>query len=320
MKLLVADKLSEAGLAYLREQKVDFDNKPGLPPEELKAIIGNYDGVIIRSGAKITADTLANPGKLRAIARAGVGVDNVDVPAATAKGVIVMNTPAGNTISTAELTLTLMLALSRKIVPAAVSLSAGKWDRKSFEGAQLSGKTLGVIGLGRIGRTVCQYGNALGMNVVGYDPLLSADATPVGVHRVKDVEAVYEKADYITVHVPKGEKTNKMISAAQFGKMKKTVRLINAARGGIIDEAALLTALEQGQVAGAALDVYTEEPPKSETLLKLIAHPKVLAVPHLGASTAEAQELVALEAAEIIIEALKGGEIRNAVNAPAARK
>jgi D-3-phosphoglycerate dehydrogenase len=320
MKLLVADKLSEVGLAYLRQQRVEFDNRPGLSPDELKAIIGNYDGIIIRSGVKITADTLAKPGRLRAIARAGVGVDNVDVPAATSKGVIVMNTPGGNTISTAELTLTLMMALSRKIVPAAVSLTAGKWDRKSFEGTQLSGKTLGVIGLGRIGRTVCQYGRALGMQVMGYDPLLSADAVLDGVERTSDVEAIYERADFITVHVPRTEKTNKMISTAQFEKMKASVRLINAARGGIIDEAALLTALEQGKVAGAALDVYTEEPPKSESLQKLLAHPKLLAVPHLGASTEEAQELVALEAAEIIIEALRGGEIRNAVNVSGGTK
>ncbi len=314
MKLLVADKLSEVGLAYLRQQRVDFDNKPGLSPDELKALIGNYDGIIIRSGVKITADTIANPGKLKAIARAGVGVDNVDVPAATAKGIIVMNTPGGNTISTAELTLTLMAALSRKIVPAAVSLKGGKWDRKSFEGTQMSGKTLGVIGLGRIGRTVCAYGSALGMQVLGYDPMLSGEAVLDHVDRVTNVDEIYERADYITVHVPKTETTSKMISTPQFEKMKSSVRLINAARGGIIDEAALLAALEQGKVAGAALDVYTEEPPKSEVLNKLIAHPNVLCVPHLGASTEEAQELVALEAAEIMLEALKGGEIRNAVN------
>ena len=314
MKILVADKLSEVGLAYLRQQNVDFDNKPGLTPDELKAIAGNYDGMIIRSGVKITADVLAKPGRLKAIARAGVGVDNVDVPVATAKGVIVMNTPGGNTLSTAELALTLMMALSRKVVPAAVSLSAGKWDRKSFEGTQLSGKTLGVIGLGRIGRAVCQYAAALGMKVMGYDPLLSAEAVPDGVEFCRQVDAIYERADYITVHVPRTKDTAGMISTAQFEKMKPSVRLVNAARGGIIDEAALLTALEQGKVAGAALDVYTEEPPKNETLHKLIAHPKVLAVPHLGASTEEAQELVALEAAEILIEALRGGEIRNAVN------
>ncbi|MFW6153677.1 MAG: phosphoglycerate dehydrogenase [Planctomycetota bacterium] len=314
MKILVADKLSQVGLDYLEAQNVDYDIKTGLSPDELAEIIGDYDGIIIRSGAKLTADVLADPGKLRAIARAGVGVDNVDLPTATSRGIIVMNTPGGNTVSTAELAVTLMMALSRKIVPAAVSLMAGKWERKNYQGTQLAGKTLGVIGLGRIGRTVANIALAMGMDVVGYDPMLAAEAAPEGVEFVADVDELYKTADYITVHVPRTDATKGMIGAAQMAMMKSSVRLINAARGGIIDEKALVEALEAGAVAGAALDVYTEEPPASEHLRKLVEHPNVVAVPHLGASTEEAQEGVALEAAEIILDALRGGEIRNAVN------
>lgn len=321
MKILVSDKLSQIGLDYLQRQSdVEVDYKPGVKPEELAKIIGQYDGIIIRSGTKLTAEALADSGSLKAIARAGVGVDNVDVPAATAKGVIVMNTPGGNTVSTAELALTLMMAMSRKIVPAANSLSAGKWDRKSFEGTQLAGKTLGVIGLGRIGRALAERAVALGMKVLGYDPLLSADAVGEGIEFITDVNEIYQRADYITVHVPKSDQTKGMISTEQFETMKSSVRLVNAARGGIIDEAALLKALQDGKVAGAALDVYTQEPPESDTLKALVAHPNVLAVPHLGASTEEAQEQVALEAAEIMVEALRGGEIRNAVNVAGATK
>ncbi|NQU74792.1 MAG: phosphoglycerate dehydrogenase [Planctomycetes bacterium] len=320
MKILVSDKLSQVGLDYLQQKGVAFDNKAGIKPEELARIIGQYDGIIIRSATKLTAEALANSGSLKAIVRAGVGVDNVDLVAATTKGIIVMNTPGGNTISTAELAIALMMALSRKIVPAAVSVREGLWDRKKYEGTQLAGKSLGIIGLGRIGRSVAARAVAMEMKVLGYDPLLSADAAPDGVEFVQDVNDLYERADYITVHVPRTESTRGMISKEQFERMKPTVRLINAARGGIIDEAALLAALEQGKVAGAALDVYTEEPPASEVLKKLLSHPNVLAVPHLGASTEEAQDLVALEAAEVLVEALSGGEIRNAVNISGATK
>lgn len=321
MKILIADKLSQIGLDYLQRQKdVQIDIRPGLKPDELAKVIGDYDGVIIRSGAKITPEVLKDSRNLKAIARAGVGVDNVDLPTATAKGIIVMNTPGGNTISTAELALTLMMALSRKIVPAAVSLRDGKWDRKSFEGTQLAGKTLGVIGLGRIGRALASRAVALEMKVVGYDPLLSPDAVPEGVEFVKDVNEIYQRADYISVHVPKSADTKGMIGTDQFAMMKPGVRLVNAARGGIIDEAALLKALQDGKVAGAALDVYTEEPPQSEHIKALVVHPNVLGVPHLGASTEEAQEQVAVEAAEIMVEALRGGEIRNAVNVSGATK
>ncbi len=321
MKILIADKLSDEGLDFLRQQPdVEIDIKTGLKPDELAAVIGGYDGIIIRSGAKLTAEVLAHSGQLKGIARAGVGVDNVDLPTATNRGILVMNTPGGNTVSTAELALTLMMALSRKIVPAAVSLSEGKWDRKSFEGTQLAGKTLGIVGLGRIGRTVATRAVAMDMKVLGYDPMLTAEAVPARVELVADLNEIYKRSDYITVHVPKSDTTAGMIGAEQLAMMKPGVRLINAARGGIINEKALLEALEAGKVGGAALDVYTEEPPASDHLKKLVAHPAVLAVPHLGASTEEAQTQVALEAAEILVEALRGGEIRNAVNVTGASR
>ena len=316
MKVLIADKLSQIGIDYLKKQTdVELDVKPGLKPEELARIIGQYDGVIIRSGVKITADVMAQSGGLKCIARAGVGVDNVDVPVATAKGIIVMNTPGGNTLATAELTMTLMLALSRKVSPANASLKAGQWDRKSFEGTQLSGKTLGIVGMGRIGKAVAKRAVAFEMRVLGYDPFFAGAPDP-NVEMVKDLNDLCKRADYITVHTPKTAETTGMIGPEQFAVMKPSCRLINAARGGIIDPAAMLKALNEGKVAGAALDVYAKEPPESEAEKALIQHPNALAVPHLGASTEEAQEQVALEAAEQLVEALRGGGVRNAVNAP----
>jgi len=318
MKILVADKLSQVGIDWLREQSdVEVTIQPGLKPPELAKIVGEHDGMIIRSGVKVTAEVLADPGRLRGIARAGVGVDNVDVPLATAKGVIVMNTPGGNTVSTAELTLALMMALSRKVAPANASLRGGAWDRKAYQGTQLAGKTLAVIGMGRIGRAVAKRASALEMRVLGYDPFFAADRCPDGVtEMVKDLNEICKRADYITLHVPKSPDTLGMIGAEQFAVMKPQARLINAARGGIIDVAELLKALNDGRVAGAALDVYTSEPPDTEAEKALIQHPGVLAVPHLGASTEEAQEQVALEAAQQLVEALRGGEVRNALNAP----
>ena len=316
MKILLADKLSKVGIEWLKQQPdVEIANNPGLPPAELAQIVGEYDGMIIRSGVKVTAEVLASPGKLRCIARAGVGVDNVDVPTATAKGIIVMNTPGGNTISTAELTWALMLALARKIVPAANSLKAGQWDRKSFEGTQLAGKTLGIVGMGRIGSAVAARAQAMDMRVLGYDPYYAGDV-PEGCEMVKDLAELCKRSDLITLHVTKTAETTGMIGREQMALMKDGVRLINASRGGVIDPAALLEALDSGKLAGAALDVWTKEPPESEAEKKLIAHPKVLGVPHLGASTEEAQEQVALDAAMQLVEALRGGEIRNAVNAP----
>jgi len=316
MKILIADKLSKVGVDWLGNQPdVEVDVKPGLPPEELKKIVGEYDGMIVRSGAKVTADVLDEPGKLRGIARAGVGVDNIDVPVATSRGVLVMNTPGGNTVSTAELALALMMGLSRKIAPANASLLGGEWNRKAYQGTQLAGKTLGIVGMGRIGRAVGRRAHGLEMRVLGYDPFFAGQVES-HVEMVKDLLELCKRADYITVHVPKSPETLGMISREQFEVMKPTVRLVNAARGGIIDPEALLEALNEGKVAGAALDVYTKEPPESEAEKVLIQHPNVLAVPHLGASTEEAQDLVALEAAEQLVEALRGGQVRNAVNAP----
>lgn len=317
MKVLIADKLSKVGIDWLEQQDdVEVTSKPGLAPEELAKIIGGYDGMIIRSGAKVTEEVLENPGDLKVIARAGVGVDNIDVPVATGKGVIVMNTPGGNTVSTAELALTLMMALSRKIAPANASLRAGEWNRKAYQGTQLAGKTLGVIGMGRIGQTVASRAAAMEMRVLGYDPFFVGKETIDNVEMVKDLAELCKRADYITVHVPKSPETLGMIGREQLAMMKPSVRLVNAARGGIIDSEALLEALNEEKVAGAAVDVYLKEPPDSEAEKGLIQNPNVLAVPHLGASTEEAQEQVALDAAKQLVEAVRGGEVRNAINAP----
>ncbi len=321
MKVLIADKLSEVGIDWLEKQNdVEVNVKPGLSPEELAKIIGDYEGMIIRSGAKVTAEVLASPGRLECIARAGVGVDNIDVPTATAKGIIVMNTPGGNTASTAELTWALMLAMSRRIVPANVSLAGGAWDRKKFQGAQLAGKTLGVIGMGRIGKAVAKRALAMEMEVVAFDPYFAGKCPEGSFEMVKSLDDLCRRSDYITVHVPGNAETTGMIGRDQISQMKDGVYLINAARGGIINPEALLEALESGKVGAAALDVWTSEPPESDAEKKLIAHPRVLAVPHLGASTGEAQEQVALDAAQQLVEALRGGEIRNALNAPGFEK
>jgi D-3-phosphoglycerate dehydrogenase len=317
IKILVADKLSPLGIEWLESQDdVDVANKPGMDPAELARIIGEYDGMIIRSGVKAKEDILADSGRLRGIARAGVGVDNIDVPLATSKGIIVMNTPDGNTISTAELAWSLMLALSRKISPANASLKSGEWNRKAYQGTQLAGKTLGVIGMGRIGRAVAKRALGFEMRVLTYDPFFAGHPELSTIEQVKTLEELCKRSDYITVHVPKSDDTMGMIGEEQIGWMKPSVRLINAARGGIIQPEALLKALNDDKVAGAALDVYLSEPPENEAEQALIQHPNVLAVPHLGASTAEAQDQVAIDAAQQLVEALRGGEVRNAVNAP----
>ena len=316
IKVLVSDKLPQEGLAILeRESGFQVDVNTGLPPEELKKIIGDYDGIIIRSGTRLTGDVLQAATKLRAVARAGVGVDNVDVPTATQLGIVVMNTPDANTISTAELAISLILGLSRKIAPAAASLSRGEWDRKSFKGTQLAGKTLGVIGLGRIGSAVAKRMLAFDMKVIGYDPFFAGSKElEQKISVVDDLDEVYRQADIITVHVPKTADTMGMLNAEAIGKMRQGVMLVNAARGGIIDEEALLAALESGHVAGAALDVFSKEPPEDR---RLVEHPRVLAVPHLGAQTEEAQLLVSLEASQALADFLKDRGMANAVNMPA---
>ena len=313
-RVLITDNLSPAGLELLEAAGgIEVVVKSGLTPDQVREELKEADGIIVRSGTKLTPEVLEGQPRLKAVARAGVGVDNIDLPAATKAGVVVMNTPSGNTVSTAEQTLALMFALSRNTAPAAQSMAEGKWDRKKYTGTQLAGKTIGVVGLGRIGQAVARRCVALEMDVIGYDPFLSSDlAKEMGVELVRDVDQLVPRVDYLTVHTPLTDETRGLINADRMRAMKKGVRLINCARGGIIDEADLAAALKDGTVAGAALDVYTEEPPPAD--FPLNGCPNLLMTPHLGASTEEAQELVAVEAAEIMVNFLKTGEIRHAVN------
>jgi D-3-phosphoglycerate dehydrogenase len=313
--ILVADSLAAEGLAILKAQPdVKLTVQEKWKPGELAGVLGNYDGVIIRSGVQIKAAELANPGKLKAIARAGVGVDNVEVEAATKAGVLVMNTPDANTVTTAEHALALMMALSRKIPAADASLRGGKWDRKTYMGTQLAGKTLGVIGFGRIGRAVAKRALGLEMKVVAHDPFFFAETALDGqVKMIKDLDALLPLCDYITVHVP-GDKTKGLINAERIAKCKKGVRLINAARGGIIDEAALADAVKSGQVAGAAIDVYEPEPPPMDLEIFKLGD-KVVITPHLGASTAEAQTAASTDVVAGILTYLRGEGLVGAVNA-----
>ncbi|MBN2019456.1 MAG: phosphoglycerate dehydrogenase [Sedimentisphaerales bacterium] len=316
MKILISDKLAKEGIDLLKAMPdVEVAVKTGISEDELAGIIGEYDGLIIRSGTKVTAKVLANPGRFKAVARAGVGIDNVDVKEATRKGIVVMNTPGGNTLSAAEHTLALMLAMSRHIVPACNSLKAGAWDRKKYEGNQLNNKVLGVIGLGRIGMAVAKMAaKGFNMKVIGYDPLaVPPEAQQIGVEITDNLEKIFRESDYITVHVPKNEQTLNMISSEQLKMMKPTVRLINCARGGIINEDAVYQALSEKRIAGAALDVFPKEPPENTRFKEFDS---CLVTPHLGASTEEAQIEVAVEAAQILVDAIRGASIRNAVNAP----
>jgi D-3-phosphoglycerate dehydrogenase len=315
IRILITDKLAKEGIDLINAaEDAEAVVKTGISEDELASIIGEYDGLIIRSGTKVTAKVLANPGKLKGIARAGVGVDNIDVPEATRRGVLVMNTPGGNTLSAAEHTLALMLAMSRNVVPACVSLKGGAWDRKKYMGNQLNHKVLGVIGLGRIGMAVAKMAIGFDMKVLGYDPLAApADADKLGIEVTDDLNRIYKESDYITVHAPRNEQTLNMISDEQINMMKPTVRLVNCARGGIINEDALYKALEEKKIAGAALDVYPKEPPEDSRFTKF---ENCVVTPHLGASTEEAQIEVAVEAAQILLDAIKGGPVRNALNAP----
>ncbi len=316
LDILVADKLADEGVAILKEQpdvKVTVQAK--WAPGELGTALQNYDGVLIRSGVKITGADLAKPGKLKGIARAGVGVDNVDVEAATKAGVLVMNTPDANTITTAEHTVAMMMALSRKIAPADAHTKAGKWERNQFTGTQLAGKTLGVIGFGRIGRAVAKRALGLEMKVVAHDPFFFSETAMDGqVKMYKELDAILPHCDYITVHVPGDEKTKSLINAERIAKCKKGVRFINCARGGIINEQALVDAVNGGQCAGAAIDVYEPEPPAKDNPLFTLGD-KVLLTPHLGASTQEAQTAVSIDAVNELLLYLRGQGIAGAVNA-----
>ncbi|MFO0973043.1 MAG: phosphoglycerate dehydrogenase [Phycisphaerae bacterium] len=314
VRILVADSLAEEGIARLRAAAgVEFDLRAGLPQGELAAAVAGYDGMVIRSGAKITAEVLANPGRLRAIARAGVGVDNVDLPAATRAGVLVMNTPDGNTLSTAEHAFAMLLALARNIPAACADLKSGQWRRAQFEGSQLAGKALGIVGLGRIGRAVAARALAFDMTVIAYDPFVS-DATALAgrVRIVASLETLLAETDYLSVHAVMTDATRGMIGREQLRHARRGLRIVNCARGGIVDEAALQEALASGQVAGAALDVFAAEPPPKDH--PLVAHPRVVCTPHLGASTAEAQTAVAVEAVDALLDYLLRDAIRGACN------
>lgn len=315
-RVLITDNLSKAGLKILQDTpgiEIDDRGSQKLSAEQLREALGQADGVVVRSGYKLTPDILKGQKRLKVIVRAGVGVDNIDLPAATREGIVVMNTPAGNTTSTAEHTLAMMMALARNIAPACAALKGGKWDRKSFTGTQLAGKTLAVVGLGRIGLSVARRAVGLEMKVLGFDPFLSAErAAEQGIELYRDLDEMLPKCDFLTVHTPMTPETEGLINAVRIAKMRPGVRIINCARGGIVDETALADAIESGHVAGAALDVFAQEPPPKDS--RLVALPQVLVTPHLGASTDEAQELVAVEAAEIIAGFLTRGEVRHAVN------
>ena len=313
-RVIVLDNIADEGLEILNAASgIQYDVRTGLAGEELREALSHYDGAVCRSGVKITAEALEGNQSLKAIVRAGVGTDNIEKTAAARLGIVVMNTPTGNTVSTAEHAIALMLGLSRNLAPAHASLKEGKWDRKKFSGAQLAGKTLGVIGLGRIGQEVCSRAKSFNMKILGYDPFLSSkQAEKLGITKVESVDELFPLIDYLTVHTPLTDQTKGLIGSAQIAQMKKGVRLINCARGGIYDEAALAEGIESGHLGGVALDVYETEPCTDSPLFGM---PNVLCTPHLGASTEEAQINVAVEAVELLVTYLQTGEIKHAVNA-----
>lgn len=312
-RILVLDNLSEEGVAVFREEGFDVDVKPPQKSDELAAIIGEYDGLVVRSGTTVTAEALAKADNLKVIGRAGVGTDNIDKDVATERGIVVMNTPGGNTISTCEHTLALLFALSRQIPTAHKTMDAGRWDRKLFKGSEVYGKTLGIIGLGRIGGEVAKRAQAFEMKVIGFDPIMTQlKAEALGVELV-DLDELYARSDFITIHAPKSPKTENLIRTEQLKQMKDNCRIVNCARGGIINEADLAEALKNGDIAGAALDVYTSEPFDDNPFKGL---DNIVMTPHLAASTDEAQLVVAIDVAKQMSEYLKTGAIVNAVNVP----
>jgi len=310
-KVLVADPTDAVAVDLLKANGVVVDVNTGLNEGQLVQVIPEYDALIVRSGTQVTKKIIEAGSKLKVIGRAGVGVDNIDVEAATKQGILVINSPGGNTISAAELTCGLIIALSRHVVQACASLKGGVWDRKSFTGNELYGKTLAVIGLGRVGREVANRMRAFGMKTIGYDPTVSPEAAKSSGVDFCPLDQLYPLADYITVHVPLLPETKNMINDKTISQCKKGVRLVNVARGGIMDENAVLAGIVSGQVAGAAFDVYEEEPPKNSSLLQ---NPKVLCTPHLGASTKEAQVRVAEEVAQQFLELKEGKKVHGAVN------
>jgi len=314
MKVLVSDNISTKGINILKTAGLEVDVKTGMKLEELMACIGNYHGLIVRSATKVTSKIIDAASNLKVIGRAGSGLDNVDVTEATKKGIVVMNTPGGNTITTAEHTMALMFALARQIPQATASMKEGKWEKKRFTGVELFNKTLGVIGIGNIGSQVARRAQAFAMNVIAYDPFLSEDkARAMGVEKVS-LKELFRRSDFITIHTPITTETRNMINKETIKIMKDDVRIINCARGGIINEKDLYDALAEGKVAGAALDVFEKEPPENNPLLTL---DNVISTPHLGAATKEAQENVAIAIAEQVADYLVRGTISNAVNFPA---
>lgn len=315
MKIFVADDVSAAGLEPLRVAGFTVEKRTGLAAGELLEAVRDCDGLIVRSETKVTSELMDAASRLRVIGRAGVGVDNIDVAQATARGIVVMNAPDGNTITTAEHTIALLVSLARCVPQANGSLRAGRWERKRFIGVELQGKTLGIVGLGRIGRVVASRARAFGMNIVAYDPFIAPDQARDLEFEIASLDEVFARADFLTVHTPLTAETRGIVGAQAFSKMKRGVRVINCARGGLVDERALLAAIKEGIVAGAALDVFEQEPPPADH--PLLALDEVIATPHLGASTTEAQEGVALTVAEQMRDYLSTGALRGAVNVPA---
>jgi D-3-phosphoglycerate dehydrogenase len=314
IKIFVADEVSDSGLQPLRDAGFSVQKQTGLDALELREALAECAGLVVRSETKVSAELLDDVPALRVVGRAGVGVDNIDVQAATARGVVVMNAPDGNTITTAEHTIALLVALARRVPQANSSLKSGHWDRKSFIGVELQGKTLGVVGMGRIGRAVASRARALGMRIVAFDPFVAPEQARDAEVQLTSLDQVFAEADFLTIHTPLTPETRGLIGTDAFARMKPGVRIINCARGGLVDEAALYEAIKSGTVAGAALDVFVQEPPSSDHPLLLLD--EVIATPHLGASTKEAQEGVAFTVAEQMRDYLLTGALRGAVNVP----
>lgn len=314
-KIFVADEVSDNGLQPLRDAEFVVEKRVGLKPSDLRDALAGCVGLVVRSETKVTSEVMDSAPTLRVVGRAGVGVDNIDVPAATARGIVVMNAPDGNTITTAEHTIALLIALARSVPQASSSLKSGQWERKRFIGVELQGKTLGIVGLGRIGRGVASRARGLGMSIVAYDPFVAPEQARDLEIEVAPLDEVFARADFLTVHTPLTPETRGIVGQQAFAKMKKGVRIINCARGGLVDEAALHDAIMSGIVAGAALDVFAQEPPPADH--PLLALDEVIATPHLGASTTEAQEGVAFTVAEQMRDYLLSGALRGAVNVPA---
>jgi len=313
MKVLVSDNISPKGVELMKKAGIHVDVRTGMSPEELKACIAEYHGLVIRSATKVTSEIIEAAASLKVIGRAGSGLDNVDKEAATKRGIVVMNTPGGNTITTAEHAIALMFALARNIPQATLSMKEGKWEKKKFMGVELFNKTLGILGLGNIGSQVARRAHAFEMNVIGYDPFLSDEkARELGVEKVS-IDELFRRSDFITIHTPLTPETKNLVNSESIQTMKDGVYIINCARGGIVNEGDLYDAIQSGKVGGAALDVFEKEPPEDFSLIRL---DRVICTPHLAASTREAQENVAIAIAEQVVDYLLNGTIRNAVNFP----